>query len=58
MLDWLQGRKTYGVAAALVAYVIVTAVGGYEFDQRIVDCLLATGFVTIRAGIGKVEATE
>jgi hypothetical protein len=56
MLEYLQGKKTYAVGAALLAYLFIQSfITRDAVDQNIVNAMLAAMGLTIRAGIRKGE---
>ena len=55
LVKLLSGRKTYTIAFALIAYVVLQSVNGEDIDPAVVNALLAGGLVTLRMGVGKAE---
>ncbi len=53
MMSLINGKKTYGVGIALLAYLAVQIVTKQEVDQNIVTGLLAAMGLTIRHGINE-----
>lgn len=54
MFQFLQGSKTYLVAAAVIAYEVLGYVLGHNASFDVSRVLEALGLATLRAGIGKV----
>lgn len=53
LLAWLDGRKTYLVAAAVVAYVIGGDAGWWPINESILALFGAAGLGTLRAAVKK-----
>ena len=50
-MNFLSGKKTYGVGVALIAYVLIQHFTGQPIDEPIVAAMLAGMGLTIRHGI-------
>jgi hypothetical protein len=51
-MNALKGKKTYLTVAAAFAYLVAAKFGLLEFDQKIVDGLLAVAIGFLRVGVG------
>lgn len=50
-----NGSKTYAAGAALIAYVVTSALTGQPIEQEIVYGLLAAMGLALRHGVAKAE---
>ena len=50
LLQAISGGKTYGLAAALLVYIVVQVVNQQPVDDAVVYALLGGGLVTLRSG--------
>lgn len=55
ILEFLDGKKTYLVAAALVLYVIGSDAGLWPVNESVLALFGALGLGTLRSAVKKVE---
>ena len=53
MRAWLAGRKTYGIAAIGILYIVGCWAGWWAYDERILAALGLGGLATLRAGLSR-----
>ena len=51
LLGLIKGRKTIGLGAALIVYLLISAVTGQETDQNIINAILASMGIALRMGM-------
>lgn len=53
MRAWLAGRKTYGIAAIGILYIVGCWAGWWEYDERVLAALGLGGLAALRAGVSR-----